>query len=60
MVYVSMKHLKEGAKNSEEFKLLDQGFPNSFTKSPPFQKFEKKSPSIILYSNFPLEGGLFS
>ena len=23
MAYVSMKHLKEGAKNSEEFKLLD-------------------------------------
>ena len=23
---------------------LDQYFPNSFTKSPPFQKFEKKSP----------------
>ena len=39
---------------------LDQGFPNSFTKSPPFQKFEKKSPPIILYSNFPLDGALFS
>ena len=39
---------------------LFQGFPNSFTKSPPFQKFEKKSPPIILYSNFPLEGALFS
>ena len=22
---------------------LDQGFPNSYTKSPPFQKFEKKN-----------------
>ena len=45
--------------------VVDQGFPNSFTKSPPFQKFEKKSPPlppppISLYSNFPLEGALFS
>ena len=36
-------------------KRLEQGFPNSFTKSPPFQKFEKKSPPIVLYSNFPLD-----
>ena len=39
---------------------LKQGFPNSFTKSPPFQIFEKKSPPIILYSNFSLGGALFS
>ena len=25
-------------------KSLEQGFPNSFSKLPPFQKFEKKSP----------------
>ena len=38
---------------------LGQGFPNSFTKTPPFQKFEKKSPPQIFYSYFPLKGALF-
>ena len=39
---------------------LHQVFPNSFTKSPPFQILEKKSPPIFVYFNFPLEGTLFS
>ena len=39
---------------------VGHGFQNSFTKSPPFHKFDKKSPPIILYSNFPLKGALFS
>ena len=42
------------------FNCLEQGFPKLFSKLPPFQKFEKNSPPIILYSNFPLEGALFS
>ena len=47
-------------KSRKKKKHLNQGFPNSFTKSPPFQKFEKKSPPIISYSNFSLEGAFFS
>ena len=48
------------ARNDFNLRTLEQGFPNSFTKSPPFQKFEKKSPPMILYSNFPLEYALLS
>ena len=36
------------------------GFSKLIYKIAPFQKFEKKSPPIFAYFNFPLEGTLFS